>query len=322
MFRARSFDFSWSEFAAVLRSLDWRWLALSLILVLTTYVGRVWRWRVMLNSLAPDAGFWGMLSDTCIGFTAVVLFGRAGEPVRPYLIAKRNKVPFTSQLAVWVVERILDLLMILVIFGVALTQVDHSSIRHGPKTQAILQASGYMAGLAGAICLAALIAMRQFRGRVRERLIEALGFLPEPMLLRIQKFLAAFEGGMDSIRDRTSTLLVVFYTALEWALIAGVFECVFLAVPSTVQLGLTDFFIAVGFICLGSSLQIPGVGGGMQVATVLVLTEFFGADFATATVVATVLWAVSFFSIVPIGLGLALGSGIRLTSLRHLEEAP
>ena len=51
---------------------------------------------------------WRVFSATAIGFTAVVLFGRAGEPVRPYLIAKKEGVTFSSQVAAWVVERILD----------------------------------------------------------------------------------------------------------------------------------------------------------------------------------------------------------------------
>ena len=52
-----------------------------------------------------------------IGFTAITLFGRAGEFVRPYLIAVKEKVPVTSQMAAWVLERIFDLLMASLLFG-------------------------------------------------------------------------------------------------------------------------------------------------------------------------------------------------------------
>ena len=49
--------------------------------------------------------------------TAIILFGRAGELVRPYLISVKEKVTFSSQLAAWVIERICDLLAALLIFG-------------------------------------------------------------------------------------------------------------------------------------------------------------------------------------------------------------
>ena len=39
-----------------------------------------------------------------------MLLGRPGEFVRPYLIAVKERVPVTSQLAIWVLERIFDLL--------------------------------------------------------------------------------------------------------------------------------------------------------------------------------------------------------------------
>ena len=58
-----------------------------------------------------------LLSATVIGFTAITLFGRPGEFVRPYLIALKEKVPVTSQLAAWLLERIFDLLMALLLFG-------------------------------------------------------------------------------------------------------------------------------------------------------------------------------------------------------------
>ena len=61
-----------------------------------------------LNAKLP---FGTLVSYTLIGFTAVVLTGRPGEFVRPYLIAKKAKVPISTQIAAWVIERILDLSM-------------------------------------------------------------------------------------------------------------------------------------------------------------------------------------------------------------------
>src|SRR5262249_32281809 len=84
----------------------------------------------------------------------LVLFGRGGEPVRPYLIARKEGVSFSSQIAAWLVERMLDLLMVLVIFGIALTQVSNSGVEHGPRIKAALETGGFLAGITGALCLA------------------------------------------------------------------------------------------------------------------------------------------------------------------------
>jgi hypothetical protein len=57
----------------------------------------------------------------------------------------------------------------------------------------------------------------------------------------------------------------------------------------------------------------------MQIATVLVLTEFFGVSIAAASGVALILWAISFVMIVPFGLVLAFHQGIQWRNLRHLQ---
>ena len=320
IYRWRTSGFSWQKFYLSLSQVDWSWMALALVLILGTYVGRALRWEVMVRPLTANPSLWRVLTATCIGFTAVLLFGRAGEPVRPYLIARKEGVTFSSQVAAWVVERMLDLLMVLLIFGIALTQVSRSSIQPSPKIQAILQAGGVAAGVAGTICLALLVGLALFRGRVQERLMDGLAFLPEAVLARVRGFLGSFTEGMQSIRTVWSVGQLIGYSALEWAMIAGSFFCVFRAFPVTAVLHPTDVFIVMGFVAFGSVLQIPGVGGGMQIVTALVLTEFYGLDLEAASSVALVLWIVSFVAILPIGLALAFHEGIKWRNLRHIDS--
>ena len=323
VYRWRNSGFAWDEFLDTLRTVDLSWLGVSLVLILATYVGRTLRWEVMLRPLTPPlnkpAPRLGLLSATCIGFTAVVLFGRAGEPVRPYLIARKAGVSFSSQVAAWVVERILDLLMVLVIFGVALTQVSRSAIQPGPRIEIILQTGGALAGVTGVLCLALLLGLRQFHGNVQKRLLAALSFLPDRLVGRVESFFTAFEKGMQSTRSSSFVLLLIFYTIVEWALVAGSFYCLFQAFPATVRLGIIDIVLVLGFVCFGSIVQIPGLGGGIQIVTVLVLTQFYGVGLETASGIALLWWAANFLMIVPIGLVLAFHEGIKFRNLKNIS---
>jgi hypothetical protein len=276
----------------------------------------------MLRPLTSKVRLWRLVVATCIGFTAVVLFGRAGEPVRPYLIARKEGVSFSSQVAAWLVERILDLLMVLLIFGIALTQISRSGIQPGPHIQSALEAAGLLAGITGALSLALLLGLRYFRGSIRTRLMDSLSFLPDAIHQRVARFLHAFEEGMQSTQRQSFVWLLVAYTVIEWLVVAGSFFCVFRAFPATAGMRVTDVIIALGFVCFGSVLQIPGVGGGMQIATILVLTEFYGVSLEAASGIALVLWIITFVVIVPLGLVLAFHEGIKWRSLRHIEESP
>lgn len=319
LYRWRTSGFNWHEFSSALRNVDWTWLLPAIALVLATYVGRTLRWEIMLRPLRKDPSLWRIFTATCIGFTAVVLFGRAGEPVRPYLIAKKEGVSFSSQIAAWIVERILDLLMVLLLFGVALTQVSKSAIQPGPKLRVTLEVGGYVVMLFGVASLALLIALRQMRGGVLDRLIRWLRFLPDKLVDRVESLLKSFEEGMQSMRKPGYTALLIFYTIVEWLVIAGAFYCTCRAFPATAALGLTDVTILLGFVAVGSAVQIPGVGGGVQIATVSVLTEFFHIGVEVASGIALVLWLITFVTIVPIGLGLAFHEGIKFRTLRHLD---
>jgi uncharacterized protein (TIRG00374 family) len=318
IFRWRNARFEWKIFFATLTAVDWRWLTAAIVLLLASYVVRALRWGVMLRPLRPHPSVWGLVSATLIGFTAVVLLGRAGELVRPYLIAAKERVPFSSQMAAWLLERILDLLMILVIFAVGLTQVPKVGLRMSPGLQWILQSGGYAVAAITAACLAFLFLFRNFAEPAQRRLLSALTFLPESSYQRIERAVQAFAQGMQS--SRGSLGLLLGETLLVWAMIVGGYLLLFRSFTATAHFSFTDVIIFIGFVSFGSVVQIPGVGGGMQLAAVLVLTEIFGLPLESASGLAVLIWILTFVVVAPFGLALAFQEGLNWRKLKHLQE--
>ncbi len=72
------------------------------------YLLRSFRWRIFLRPVKKTTSG-RLLTPTIIGFTGLALLGRPGEMIRPYLIARKEGLSFSSQLAVWTVERIFDI---------------------------------------------------------------------------------------------------------------------------------------------------------------------------------------------------------------------
>jgi len=48
------------------------------------------------------------------------LLGRPGEFVRPFLVARKENLTFSSQLAVWAVERVFDISAVAILMGISL----------------------------------------------------------------------------------------------------------------------------------------------------------------------------------------------------------
>jgi len=315
----RDQSFQWALFFKTFRGLHPGWLLAAGLFALTTYLGRAVRWRVLIRPFKPNASLWNLTSATAIGFTAIVLFGRPGEMVRPFLIANKEKLPFSSQIAAWFLERIYDLLMALLIFGFALSRVHNSGATVGEGLQWVLSMGGHAVGMLATICLAVLIVLRVFSEWAHQRLLESLKFLPEKHYERAAHFITSFTHGVGSTRSASAVLQVVMLSVLEWVLIVICYLCVFRASPQMAQFQLMDVLIFVGFVSFGSVVQIPGIGGGMQIVSVVVLRELFGVALEVATGMAVVLWVITFVVIVPIGLLLAFHEGLNWRKLRQME---
>lgn len=318
--RLRQSGFAWDKFAGLIHEMDWWWLAAAIFFILLTYIGRALRWEVLLRPVKPRPDRWALMNATVIGFTAVVLFGRAGELVRPYLIASKEKVSFPSQLAAWVLERLYDLLVVLALFGYALTTVDRSSLGLGPHTAQLLHSGGRVVGIGAAFCLIALVALRQVTHFVEVLADLMTSRLPERWRVAARKRVHGFLQGLADTAKDQSVFALMIYTVLEWGLIALCYYCLFHSFPATADFEIADILLFLAFVSFGSIVQLPGVGGGMQLAAVIVLTEFFGISLEAATGMALLLWLITFVVIVPFGFAAALHEGISWRKLKEIEE--
>ena len=313
---ARGFD--WALAASAFTRLRWGWLLFSLIPIFGTYYGRALRWAVFLRPLKARPSIRNLLVATVIGFTAITLFGRAGDFVRPYLIAVKEKVPVTSQIASWLLERIFDLLMASLLLGFALTRLQGSDVDVGPTLAWVLTFGGKIVGACCVVVLLALLSLRHFAEPVERKLIAGARWLPEKWFRGAEKTITALVKGVESTRSDGALLLILFYSVLEWILIAACYWGLAQAFVGTINLTFVDVLILMGFVSFGGVIQIPGVGGGTQVVAILVLTELYGVRVELATTFALLLWIFTFVAIVPVGLVLALKEGLDWHSLRQI----
>ena len=320
LWRAAEGGFDWQKVATAFRNLNYAWIAASIVLAILTYVGRALRWAVLIKPIKPKPNLVSLFNATVIGFTALVLFGRPGEFVRPYLIAVKERLPVASQFAAWTLERVFDLLAALLIFGIALSSVQSSGVATGPTVTRALEVGGSVVWILSVACIVALWILANHAETMKRRLLDALALLPADKLHAIEGLADAFVKGVTATRHKSSMLLIVGYTVLEWILISGCYYAIFRAFPALDQLGLVDALIFLGFVAFGAVVQLPGIGGGVQVVSVVVLRELFQIPLEVASSIAVVIWVITFVVIVPIGIPIALREGLNWKRLRALDE--
>ena len=101
---------------ASFRAANYIYIIPVVLLSLIVQTLRAYRWGVILAPMAK-INKWTIFSITSVGFMAISLLPvRMGEIVRPYLISQKSPVKLGSSLATIVVERIFDMLTLMIFY--------------------------------------------------------------------------------------------------------------------------------------------------------------------------------------------------------------
>src|SRR3984893_3033794 len=125
-------NFSGAKLWLVARNANPYYLLLSFVAIYACYALRALRWQVLQSNLGPSS-FWAIYKLTLAGFSAIFLLGRAGEPIRPLLLARKERLPVADMFGVYVLERLFDTASTAVIAGLGL-MLFQARVQSGSET--------------------------------------------------------------------------------------------------------------------------------------------------------------------------------------------
>jgi len=312
-------DFSGAKLLHAVRGANPYLLILSLVAIYACYALRALRWHVFQKNLG-DSTFSTIYAATLAGFASVFLLGRAGEPVRPLLLARNEKLPVSGMFGVYVLERLFDTASTAVIAAIGL--ILFQSRAHVGETSGKLETAARTTGsllFAGVIAAVVfLIYLRLHGTALLERRLQ--GWLrAHGWRASVAGILLGFARGVQTIRSWGDLALSVFFSAAHWFLVLLIYLWVshsFGGVLSGINLG--DAMLVLAFTLVGSAVQLPGVGGGSQVACFLAYTAIFGVEKEPAAAAAIVMWLITFAGCSLVGVPLLIHEGLSLGKLREM----
>jgi uncharacterized protein (TIRG00374 family) len=312
---------SLSKLLEAVRSANLYYLAFGLLLIYVCYAIRSLRWQVFQRNLGV-AHYGAILKMTIAGFGAIFLLGRAGEPARPLLIARKEKLPVADIFGVYILERLFDAASTAVIASIALLLFE-SHAHTGdvaPKLEAAARTAGTLLFL-GVLGAAAFLVYMRVHGSTWTE-VRLAGWRQTPgWRSTAARILLGFIGGVQTIRSGADLLLALLYSSVHWFFIVLVYYlCIHSFGGSLGALSLGDAMLVMAFSLVGSTVQLPAVGGGSQLASFVVLTTILNVDASSATVAALVLWVVTFASAALGGVPLLLHEGFSLGQLREMGK--
>jgi uncharacterized protein (TIRG00374 family) len=311
----RSFD--WPTFWSQTHRINKLRVLYAIALIYFAYLLRAIRWKVFLRPVRPNATVTELVSPTLIGFAGLAVLGRAGEFIRPYLIARRMDLPFSSQLAVWAVERIFDfgafaLLLAVAVFreGGMLSIPDPGRFYQGLRIGVLLL------NLVVVAVAVTAIAVNRWGEVIAERIERAMSSLPRNLGTKVAAEVRKFGVGLNTIHGPVSLFWAAATSVGMWYVIALAYKAVTHSYGApALDIPLLQVLILMGASMAGSILQLPGVGGGSQLAVIAMLSGPFAAPTELAASCGILLWLVTFAAVVPVGLLLAHRERLSLRKL-------
>jgi hypothetical protein len=315
--------FDFGVFRAQLALADWRKMGIALGSIYVCYVIRSARWALLLrhNKKVP---LLSLLGTQVIGFTAVALIGRVADPVRPYLVAKKTGLSLSSQIAVYIVERLLDAGSMALIFCSVILLAPSGALPH-PE---VIKRVSYWALATTVLGALFLVAVRLAGGVVASLLERALSAVSKGLGRAIGEKIRAFRAGLDTLRTPADFGITLALSLAMWGLITlAYFEITtaFVASPQLAGLTLAKCMLLMASSMAASGFQLPVLGWFSQIGLVAAaMSGFFGVAAEPATACSATLLLITFLGVVPIGLIWAQLEHVSLRKItvesEHAEE--
>jgi len=302
--------------AREIRHADPMWLAISFASMFVNLVIRSLRWRYLLEPIGKTS-FANAFRATAVGFAARgVLPSAAGELVRPYFLSRYESVSATGAFATVILERLLDMVTVLVLLAVFVFVFGRDLDATNPVAFAAVKWAGGIAAVLAVLALAVLFVLAGHPEKVTRALHRAEEVLPSRFAGMLSRIAGKFLSGLGAIRRPGRLFVALVWSFPLWLCIAlGIWA---VAVAFHLAVPFTGSFLLIAFLTIGVAVPTPGAVGGFHEAFRFGVTQFFGAPQGAAVGGAIVLHAFSVGSALFLGLIFAAQAGLNFTGMRQL----
>ena len=313
--RGAHLDVVWAE---IRHANNWL-IGLSAAVTVLTMVLRAWRWQYLLEPIG-HARFGPAFRTTTIGFAAsAVLPARAGEVIRPYLLARQEGLSATATFATIIIERVLDAVTCVILLASFVLFFDPGMDHADSRLYWLVEIGGLTVG---AVALGVLGAMF-----VAARDPEAAGrwayklehLLPGKLAHKLALVLLKFAEGLAVVRTPRRLALALLLSFPTWLSIGLGIWAVTRAFG--IDMPFTGSFLLIALLVVGVSVPTPGGVGGFEAAVQIGLTSFYGVPNDRAVGAALVLHAVSLLPTIVLGLLFVIQDGLGFGGIRNLAHA-
>lgn len=291
-------DTKWPQVWAAAEGAHPGWMVLVVLLVLATFVTRIWRWGYIVRTAKP-VSFRHMFNATQIGFLAnFTLPGRVGELIRAMILGRLAQLPVSKCLAMVALDRVTDLIGLLAVIAVTVfayapegnVVIPAETLGREISFSATTVEAGEIGATVSLFVIVFALVMLYVKQTLMLRFVDALAGLVSERLARwAHRMLEQFAEGLHVFRSGSDMAKSVFFSLVTWGLFLAIQYAGFAAfeiqgpwyTPFVIQVLLAVAISipgAPGFvgqfhapIIIGLMMLVPGMEGSKAKAYAIVL---------------------------------------------------
>ncbi|MEA3460594.1 MAG: lysylphosphatidylglycerol synthase transmembrane domain-containing protein, partial [Bacteroidota bacterium] len=111
---------AFNELASTLQKVNFWWIALSLLFAGISFLSRARRWMLLIEPLGFKPSFKNTYHSLMVGYLSNYALPRLGEVTRCVTLGNREKIPVDSLIGTVIIERVTDMLMLMLILLILL----------------------------------------------------------------------------------------------------------------------------------------------------------------------------------------------------------
>lgn len=251
---------------------DKLWLIIMAVIAMISHLIRAHRWVMLLEPIGHKPKVAHSFYSLMVGYLVNLVIPRGGEISRCYNLYKLNKIPVVESFGTVVVERIVDLLCLVLLLALSFAFETGKLVAFVETLPIDLSGQGkivtlIIVGLAAVIIIAVIYWLLR-----RNEKAKAL----------ISKTWTSFASGFKSIQKVRYKKLFIFHSVLIWFLYFAMSYAVLKAFPATENLSVTAVLslFAIGAIAMAAPL--PGGTGSYHVLVPQGLSFLYGIALSDA----------------------------------------
>ncbi|MES2515418.1 MAG: lysylphosphatidylglycerol synthase transmembrane domain-containing protein [Bacteroidota bacterium] len=295
-----SFRSVWTEKEKILESFktaDYLWVGVSILIAFLSHFLRAFRWNYLLKPAGYSVKPANALGAVLVGYFANYGLPRMGEITRCTLVTKYDNVPFEVALGTVITERIVDMLILIVIFFLTLF-AQFSQLKdltatyiYNPMVHKLQGISENPMGLISLIVIVLVCVIgffllrRKFSGLLKGKLGNVI---------------KGFGKGLSSVKDMEHKFQFIILSLAIWASYFYSLYVCFFAFDGTSQLGQSECLVLLLFGTFGVVFSPGGLGAYPAIITALL--TYYGIEQIAAFSFPWMAWTSQFVLIVVLGL--------------------